>query len=151
MLQECDSTVDDTQAETLSARVQQEVAQSSLSDAGKQLFLQGVIESNDYSSALEVRRKADQIEQQWCDETVALYDFALTHQKQIQIKNGHLIINEERTRQQFNNLLKQAREQRRRIQDTYAEMAKLRKEVMRKSGLTKEDLGLEGGDSPPPI
>lgn len=82
---------------------------------------------------------------------MALYDFALAHQKQIQIKNGHLIINEERTRRQFNNLLKQAREQRGRLQNTNAEMEKLRIDIMQKSGLTKEDIGLEGGDSSPPI
>jgi hypothetical protein len=80
-----------THFETFPARVQQEVAQSSLSDTEKQLLLQSVNQSDAYSNALEVRRKADQIEQQWCDETVVLYDFALAHQKQIQIKNGHLM------------------------------------------------------------
>jgi len=143
-----------THFETFPARVQQEVAQSSLSDTAKQLYLQGYLQgvnSNAYSSALEVGRKRDQIERQWCNETVALYDFALAHQKQIQIKDDHLIITDERTRGQFNNLLKQAKEQRQRLQDAKAEMEKLQKEFTQTLGLTREGLGPGGRDSSPPI
>lgn len=64
------------QLEQWPARVQEQVAQSSVSDSDKQSFLKGFHETFSNSEIVTLRRQGDQIEVQWCKDTLDLYDFA---------------------------------------------------------------------------
>jgi len=115
------------QLEQWPSRVQEQTARSPLSEADKQGFLQGFHDTFSNSEIVTLRRQGDQIEAQWCEDTLALYDFARSHARQIHVKDAHILIEDENVRTRFNDLLHQSREQRQRMTDTNAQLAKLQK------------------------
>jgi hypothetical protein len=127
--------------------VQQQTAQSSLSQSDKQTFLKGFDESFSNSEIVTLRRQGDQIEQKWCSDTVALYDFGRSHVRQIRVKDTQLLIDDSSVRTPFNELLRESREQQQKMRDTNSQMAKLQQVGLQKLGLTIEDLGAESSDS----
>lgn len=137
------------QLEQWPSRVQEQVARSALSESDKQSFLEGFHKS--HFSAPEIvalRQQGDQIEAQWCKDTLALYDFARLHAGRIHVKDEHILIEDENVRTRFNELLHQSRGQRHRMTETNAQIAKLQNDVLQKLGLTRKDVGLvEPSDS----
>lgn len=130
------------QIEQWPARVQEQVAQSGLSEYDQQEFLKGFHKSFSNSDIITLRRQADQIEVQWCNDTLALYDFARSHAGQIHVKDAHILIGDQNVRTQFDDLLHQSRGERQRMTDTNAQIAKLQIEGLEKFGLTRTDVGL---------
>jgi len=134
------------QLEQWPSRVQEQIAQSFLSESDKQSLLEGFNEGFSNSEIVTLRRQGDQMEVQWCKDTLALYDFARSHAKRIHVKDAHILIEDENVRTRFNDLLHQSRGQRQRITDTNAQIAKLQKDGLQKFGLTRKDFG-EPSDS----
>lgn len=130
------------QLEQWPSRVQEQVAQSALSQSDKQGFLKGFHETFSSSEIVTLRQQGDQIEEQWCKDTLALYDFARLHAGRIHVKDAHILIEDENVRTRFNELLAQSRGQRQRMRETNAQMAKLQKDGLQKFGLTRKDVGL---------
>lgn len=129
------------QLEQWPAHVQQQVVQSHISD--KDGFMKGFNETFTNSRVVVLRKQGDEIEAHWCEATLALYNFALAHSGQIRVKNEHVIIDDANMRAQFNNLLRESREQRKKMTDANTELAKLQNEGFQKFGLTKKDFGLD--------
>jgi hypothetical protein len=130
------------QLEQWPARVQEQVAQSSLSESDKQEFLKGFHETFSNSEIVTLRRQGDQIEGQWSKDTLALYDFARSHAGRIHVKDAQIVIDDENVRTQFDDLLHQSRGERQRMTDTNAQIAKLQKEGLQNFGLSRTDVGL---------
>lgn len=131
------------QFEQWPSRVQEQVAQSALSESDKRTFLKGFNEAFSNSEIVTLRRQGDQMEVQWCEDTLALYDFARSNARRIHVKDAHILIEDDSVRTRFNDLLHQSRGQRQRMADTNAQIAKLRKEGLQKFGLTRKDVGLD--------
>jgi hypothetical protein len=130
------------QIEEWPARVQQRAAQSSLTESEKEDFLEGFNKAFLNSKILTLRKETDQIEDQWCKDTLALYDFALSQAGQIHVKNAHILIDDDNVRTRFNDSLHRAREQQKKFGDANAQLAKLQQEELQKLGLTKKDVGI---------
>lgn len=124
------------------SRVQEQVAQSALSESDKQAFLKVFHKTFSTSEFFTLRQQGDQIEATWCKDTLALYDFALLHAGRIHVRDAHILIEDENVRTRFNELLHQSRGQRQRAMETNAQLAKLQKEGLQKFGLTRKDVGL---------
>jgi hypothetical protein len=136
------------QLEQWPSRVQEQTDQSDLSESDKQAFLKGFYKTFSNSEIVTLRGQGDKIEEQWCKDTLALYDFARLHNGRIRVKGAHIVIDDENVRTRFNDLLHQSREQRQRMIDTNAQLAKLQNDVLQKYGLTRKDVGLvEPSDS----
>jgi hypothetical protein len=136
------------QVEEWPAYVQQQAAQSSLSESDKRAFLKGFHEAFSNSEIVALRRQEDQIEVQWCKDTLALYDFARSQAARIHVKDAHILVDDENVRARFNDLLHQSREQHQKMTDTNAQLAKLQQDGLQKFGLTKKDVGIvERSDS----
>jgi hypothetical protein len=129
------------QFEQWPARVQEQVAQSALSESDKQSFLKGFHETLSNSDIVTLRTQGDQIEVQWCEDTLALYDFARSQAGRIHVKDAHILVDDENVRTRFNDLLHQSREQHRRMTDTNTQLAKLQQDGLKKFGLTRKDAG----------
>jgi hypothetical protein len=129
------------QFEQWPARVEEQVAQSALSESDKQSFLKGFHESFSNSEIVTLRTQGDQIEVQWCEDTLALYDFARSKAARIHVKDAHILVDDENVRTRFNDLLHQSREQHRRMTETNAQLAKLQQDGLKKFGLTRKDAG----------
>jgi hypothetical protein len=129
------------QLEQWPARVQEQVAQSALSEPDKQSFLKGFHETFSNSEIVTLRTQGDQIEVQWSKDTLDLYDFARSHAGRIHVKDAHILVDDESVRTRFNDLLHQSREQHRRMTDTNAQLAKLQQDGLKKFGLTRKDVG----------
>jgi hypothetical protein len=132
------------------SHVQEQTAQSPLSESDKQAFLKGFDETFSNSEILTLRRQADQIELQWCKDTLALYDFARSHEGRIHVKEARILIDDGDVRASFNDLLQQSREQHRKMADTNAQLAKLQQDSLQKFGLTRKDVGIVEGTVPTP-
>lgn len=136
------------QLEQWPSRVQEQIAQSTLSESDKESILKGFHETFSNSEIVSLRRQEDQIEVQWCKDTLALYDFARSHAGRIHVRDAHILIEDESLRTRFNDLLHQSHGQRQRMTDTNAQIAKLQKDGLQKLGLTRKDVGLvEPSDS----
>lgn len=136
------------QLEQWPTRVQEQVAQSALSESDKQSFLKGFHETFSNSEIVTLRRQGDQIEVQWCKDTLDLYDFARSHAGRIHVKDAHILIDDENARTRFNDLLKQSQGQRQKMRETNAQLAKLQQDGLKKFGLTRRDVGVvEPSDS----
>lgn len=136
------------QLEQWPVRVQEQVAQSALSESDKQSFLKGFHETLSNSEIVTLRRQGEQIEVQWCKDTLALYDFARSQAARIHVKDAHILIDDENVRTRFNVLLNQSQGQRQRMRDTNAQLAKLQQGGLKKFGLTRKDVGIvEPSDS----
>jgi len=130
------------QLEQWPSRVQEQVAQSALSESDKHAFLESFRKTFSTSEIVTLRQQGDQIEAQWCKDTLALYDFARLHARRIHVKDAHILIEDENVRTRFNELLHQSRGQHQRMTETNAQMAKLQKDGLQKFGLTRKDVGL---------
>jgi hypothetical protein len=130
------------QLEQWPSRVQEQVAQSALSESDKHAFQEGFHDSFSTSELVTLRQQGDQIEAQWCKDTLALYDFARLHAGRIHVKDAHILIEDENVRTRFNELLHQSRGQHQRMKETNAQIAKLQKDDLQKFGLTRKDVGL---------
>jgi hypothetical protein len=130
------------QLEEWPVHVQQQTARSSLSETDKKAFPEGVNESFSNSEIVTLRKEGDQIEAQWCKDTLALYDFARLHAGQIHVKDARILIDDENARPRFNELLQQSRTQHQRMTDTNARLAKLQQDNLQKLGLTRRDVGV---------
>jgi hypothetical protein len=137
------------QLEQWPSRVQEQTARSDLSESDKQAFLKGYNKTFSNSEILTLRSQGDEIELQWCKDTLALYDFARSHTRGMHLKDGHILIEDESVRERFNDLLHQSREERQRIRDTNAQLAKLQRDVLEKYGLTRKEVGLDEPSNPP--
>lgn len=132
------------------AHVQEKTAQSSLSESDKQAFLKSVHESFSNSEIVTLRGQDDQIELQWCEDTLALYDFARLHAERFHVKDGHILIGDDNVRTRFNDLLQQSREQHQKMTDSNAQLEKLLQDSLQKFGLTRKDVGIVKGTAPTP-
>ena len=132
------------------AHVREQTAESSLSESEKQAFLKGFDESFSNSEIMALRSQEDQIESQWCKDTLALYDFARSHAVRIHVKDASILIDEDTLRTQFNDLLKQSRERRQKMVDTNVQLDKLQQASLQKFGLTKKDVGIVERNVPTP-
>jgi hypothetical protein len=130
------------QLEQWPARVQEQVAQSALSESDKQSFLKGVQQTFSNSEIVTLRTQGDQVETQWCKDTLALYDFARSQAARIHVKDAHILVDDEKVRTRFNDLLHQSREQHRRMTETNTQLAKLQQDGLKRLGLTGKDAGL---------
>ncbi len=124
------------------ARVHDRAAQSALSEPDKQEFLKGFEQGFSNSEIVTLRKQGDEIEAKWCEETLALYDFARSQAGRIHVKNGHILVDDANVRIRFNDLLQQARGQLRKMEETNAQLAKLQQDNLQKFGLTKKDIGV---------
>jgi hypothetical protein len=136
------------QLEQWPSRVQEQTARSDLSESDKQAFLKGYNKTFSNSEILTLRSQGDEIELQWCKDTLALYDFARSHTRGMHVKDRHILIEDESVRARFNDLLHQSREERQRIRDTNAQLAKLQRDVLEKYGLTRKEVGLDEPSNP---
>jgi hypothetical protein len=130
------------QIEQWPARVREQTAQSSLSESDKRAFLKGFDGAFSNSEIVALRRQGDQIEVQWCKDTLALYDFARSQGARIHVKDAHIPVDDDNVRTRFNDLLHQSCEQHQKMTDTNAQLAKLQQDGLQKFGLTRKDVGI---------
>ena len=130
------------QIEQWPARVQEQVTQSSLSESDKRDFLKGFDGAFSNSEIVTLRKEGDQIEVQWCKDTLALYDFARSQAARIHVKDTHILVDDDNVRARFNDLLNQSRGQHQKMTETNAQLAKLQQDGLQKFGLTRKDVGI---------
>jgi hypothetical protein len=130
------------QTEQWPDRVRKKLEQSTFSDSYKQAFWKGYSETFTNSEILSVRKGIDESELRWRDSTVTLYRFALANASHIKVKDAHLIIDDEKIRDQFNDLSKIATADRQIMRESNAQLVKLQNENLSKLGLSRKELGL---------
>ncbi len=130
------------QLESLPDRVQLQVSQSHLSESEKQDFLNGFNKSLVNSKQLDLQKQADEIETQWRDETIALYEFTLGQPRSFKVQGTQLVFNDENARAKFNEKVRNATDLRRRLRELQAQLQQLQRENFEKLGLTPKDVGL---------
>jgi hypothetical protein len=135
------------QIESWPDRVQQRVAQSSLPPSEKQDFLAGFRRSFADSRQLNLRRHADEVETQWVQETVALYDLTLAHSTEIKVKDQQVIISRASTLDQFNRQLKKAQDLHQSLIQINEQLQRMQREALQQFGLTPKDIDLSSSDS----
>ena len=137
------------QTEQWPDRVREKLEQSTFSDSYKQSFWKGYSETFTNSEILSIRKGIDESELRWRDSTVALYRFALANAEHIKVKDEHLVINNEKIRDQFNDLSKIATSDRQEMRESNAQLVKVQNENLSKLGLSRKELGLNEPYSSP--
>lgn len=137
------------QTEQWPDRVRLKLEQSTFSDSYKQSFWKGFNEAFTNSEILSVRKSIDENELRWRDSTVTLYRFTLANASHIKVKDAHLIIDDEKIRDQFNALSKTATSDRQKMRESNAQLANLQNENLSKLGLSRKELGLNEPSSLP--
>jgi hypothetical protein len=137
------------QTEQWPDRVRQKLDQSTFSDSYKQAFWKGFSGTFTNSQILSVRKGIDETELRRRDSTVTLYRFALANASHIKVKDAHLFIDDEKIRDQFNDLSKIATSDRQKMRQSNAQFAKLQNENLSKLGLSRKELGLNEPSSSP--
>jgi len=128
--------------------IKEEVDRSSLSEADKEGFIQGVEKTIGGSDILKVRDQIVEAEEKWAAATKDLYTYAMTNQQKIRVKGSELLITDERARSEFNRQLKDCKDLRSNMRSFNSQLRQLQDEGMKKVGVTRDDLGL--GQSPSP-
>ena len=118
---------------------------SSLSDSAKQEFLDGFGKAFAGSELLSVRKQATEVEDQWAEATDDLYNFALSNTTKLQIEGSKIIINDRKTRTEFNQKLERSQSIHKNLEALNTRLEQLQRAALQQSGLTEKDLGLEGG------
>ena len=128
--------------ETLPERVEARVQRSGLSESDKRDFMQGIRKSFGNLKVLTIRRQAMEVEKQWSDATVGLYDFSLSNSGSIAVDHGRLMVNNEKIRTEFNQRLKQSQTLRDNLLALNAELETAQNDALKQLGVTPRDIGL---------
>jgi len=134
------------QIEDLPKRIEMRVQNSSLSDSDKRGFMEGIQKSYGSLKVLAVRRQAMEVEKQWSDATVGLYDFSLSNSGRITVDHGRLVVNNEKIRTEFNQRLKQSQTLRDNLLALNAELETAQNDALKQLGVTPKDIGLPEGN-----
>lgn len=129
-------------------RIEAMVNASSLSESDKRDFMAGVRKSYGNQKTLQIRREAMDVEQQWEDTTVALYEFCMTNAARIRRHGDRLAIGNEQVRLGFNQRLEKALSLRKELRKRNDELEAAQRAALQASGVTMKDLGLEDISQP---
>lgn len=132
------------QIEDLPKRIEARVQSSSLSDSDKRDFMEGLWKSFGSLKVLAIHRQAMEVEKQWSDATVGLYEFTLANSGKIVVEHGHLVANNEKFRIEFNQRLKQSKTLQENLIALNAQLETAQNDALKELGVTPKDLGLPG-------
>ena len=134
--------------ESLPDRIQARAVQAGLSDSEAKDFTEGMRKSFGDSKALSLRRKAMEVERQWAEVTVALYEFAMANAAWIRVDGPHLVIANEKVRTAFTEQMKESQTLRESLTTLNAQMEVAQREGMQQLGMAPKDLGLDDNGQP---
>lgn len=137
------------QLQVLPQHMKELADRSSLSEEDKQGFMKGVNETMANSKLLSVRDQAIEAEARWVDATVTLYNLASANVAKIHVKNSKILIDDEKLRTEFNKDLEKSQDLRKSIDTLNAQVNQLQQEALQQSGLTKQDLKIDGSEPQP--
>jgi hypothetical protein len=122
------------------AKVSAQLDQTDLPADEKQKYLKGFSESFAGSNFLGARRKMMDSESQWADATVDLYHFSKEHAREISTEGDRIRIGIGPTRNEFNEKLDKAEQQRKGFLDQAKVVNDIRAANMKQAGVTQSDL-----------
>jgi hypothetical protein len=130
-------------------RIKGTVDHSSLSQADKDGFIQGAEKAIGGSDILKVRDRIVEAEEKWAAATKDLYTYALANDQKIKVKGWELLIDDEKVRSDFNHQLRDCKDLRSNMRSLNSQLRQLQEAGMKKAGITRDELGLEQGQSAP--
>jgi hypothetical protein len=130
------------------ARIEQELAKSSLPDVEKQEIMTGVNKTFANAPILALWKQADIAESRWRDDTVTLYTFALAHSGQIRMANGHAWLDDPKVGVEFKELQNKAIDSRRFVRQIKSQITQQHNAQLQSLGLTRKDVGLSDASTP---
>lgn len=133
--------------ESLPDRAQAIVEQSHWSDRDKRDFMQGVRESFGNQKVLQIRRQAVEVETQWEEATLALYQFAVANAAKIRTDGKSVVLANKSLVTEFSNRMDKATKLRDQLVDLNAKMEAAQKTALAGAGLTKADLGINENET----
>jgi hypothetical protein len=136
------------QLETLPQRVQARLDRSGLPASFANSFMEGIRKSYVNSEPLTLRRQAVEAERQWADTTVTFYEYALANADQIRVEGSHLAIRNGKVRSEFNEQMKKSDALRDSMLTLNKKLENAQRKVMRQTGVTPKDVGLEDPSQP---
>jgi hypothetical protein len=128
--------------ETWPDRTKARVDASSLSNEERQQFMKGFQDVFGSSKILTTRKEAMMVEAEWSDATLDLYTFALKNKPKLVVRTSGVLIADEKVRTQFNQKIERYETLRKRLRDLNGQIEQLQQEVVKKTGVTMQDLGL---------
>lgn len=129
--------------------LKEKVDHSSLSEADKEGFIEGVEKAIGGSDILKVRDQIVGAEEKWAAATKDLYAYALANDQKIKVKGSELLIDDEKVQSDFNRQLKDCRDLRSNMRSLNSQLNELQEQRMKKIGVTRDDLGLGQSQSAP--
>jgi hypothetical protein len=129
--------------------IKEKVDHSSLSEADKEGFIQGVEKTIGGSDILKVRDRIVQAEEKWAAATKDLYTYAMANDQKIKVKGSELLIDDEKVRSDVNRQLKYCKDLRSNMRSLNSQLRQLQDAGMKEVGITRDDLGLEQSQSAP--
>ena len=129
--------------ESLPDRVQAIVDQSNWSESNKRDFMHGIRESFGNQTVLQIRKQAVEVETQWQDATLALYEFTLANATKIRIDGKRVVLANHALVTEFRNHMDTAIKLRDQLVEMNAKIDAAQKTALEQAGLTKADLGLK--------
>jgi hypothetical protein len=136
------------QLESLPQRIQKRVDSSGLSGSFDSGFMDGIRKAYGESKPLNIRRQAMEVEKQWGDATAGFYEFALANSTKIRVQGTHLVIGNDKTRAEFNERMNKSRALRDNLAVLNMQLESAQRELMKQSGVTPKDVGLEDTSHP---
>jgi hypothetical protein len=129
--------------ESIPEQAEARLNQMSVSDSDKAEMIKGIRQAYGESKVLNIRMQAMAAEKQWADATVGFYEFAMANAGKIKAEGSHLVIANEKLRQEFNARMKQSESLRDNVRKLNAELDAAQRETLEQAGITKKDLGLK--------
>jgi hypothetical protein len=129
--------------------IKEEVDHSSLSEADKEGFIQGVEKTMGGSDILKVRDQIVEAEGKWAAATKDLYSYTVANSQKIKVKGSELLIDDDKVRSDFNRQLKDCKDLRSNMRSLNSQLRQLQDAGMKEAGITRDDLGLDKSHSAP--
>lgn len=130
------------QIEEIPKRIEGRVQSSNLSNSDKQGFMEGIRQSIGGQKIFAIRRQSTELEKQWLDATVGLYEFTLSHPGNITVHQGRLVASSHKAQTEFNQQLEKSQALRDRLVALNGQMESAQNEALNQLGVTPKEIGL---------